>query len=74
MGSPINKLTFTTCQVATAARELSDESLARFTNDINKRIAELTHGSDNNEKLGAIAAIGNYPKRFRDNVSYVVLG
>ncbi|KAI7879884.1 FAT-domain-containing protein [Lichtheimia hyalospora FSU 10163] len=43
--------------VATAARELSDESLGRFTNDINKRIAELTHGSDNNEKLGAIAAI-----------------
>ncbi|KAI9272821.1 armadillo-type protein [Phascolomyces articulosus] len=43
--------------VSTASRELSDDHLTRFTTDINKRIAELTHGSDNNEKLGAIAAI-----------------
>ncbi|KAI7861526.1 armadillo-type protein [Spinellus fusiger] len=42
---------------ATASRELSDESLVRFTNDINKRISELSHGSDTNEKLGAIMAI-----------------
>ncbi|KAI9320096.1 armadillo-type protein [Dichotomocladium elegans] len=43
--------------VATAARELTDKNLTRFTDDINKRISELAHGSDNNDKLGAIAAI-----------------
>ncbi|KAI8344851.1 armadillo-type protein [Chlamydoabsidia padenii] len=42
---------------ATASRELSDENLIRFTNDVNKRIFELAHGSDINEKLGAIIAI-----------------
>jgi hypothetical protein len=30
----------------------------RFTSDINKRFLEWTHGNDNNEKLGAIMAIG----------------
>ncbi|KAI8098676.1 armadillo-type protein [Halteromyces radiatus] len=43
--------------VATASRELSDENLIRLTNDVNKRIFELAHGSDNHEKLGAIIAI-----------------
>ncbi|KAI8981018.1 armadillo-type protein [Pilobolus umbonatus] len=42
---------------ATASRELSEENQVRFTSDINKRIFELTHGSDTNEKLGAITAI-----------------
>ncbi|ORZ13215.1 armadillo-type protein [Absidia repens] len=42
---------------ATASRELSDENIIRFTNDVNKRIFELAHGSDINEKLGAIIAI-----------------
>ncbi|KAI9303923.1 armadillo-type protein [Cunninghamella echinulata] len=42
---------------ATASRELSDDNLIKFTNDVNKRIFELAHGSDINEKLGAIIAI-----------------
>ncbi|KAI8062483.1 armadillo-type protein [Gongronella butleri] len=42
---------------ATAASELSDDTLIRLTNDINKRIFELAHGSDIHEKLGAIIAI-----------------
>jgi FKBP12-rapamycin complex-associated protein len=45
-------------QAATASRELSEENLVRFTNDINKRFFEWTHGNDNNEKLGAIIGIG----------------
>ncbi|CAO3647953.1 unnamed protein product [Mucor fragilis] len=42
---------------ATASRELSEENLVRFTNDINKRFFDWTHGNDNNEKLGAIIGI-----------------
>lgn len=42
----------------TAARELSEENLKGFNSDINKRFFELTHGNDNNEKLGAIIGIG----------------
>ncbi|CAO3650716.1 unnamed protein product [Cunninghamella blakesleeana] len=42
---------------ATALRELSDDNLIKFTSDVNKRIFELAHGSDINEKLGAIIAI-----------------
>ncbi|KAG1057434.1 hypothetical protein G6F43_000742 [Rhizopus delemar] len=41
----------------TASRELSEENFVRFTNDINKRFFEWTHGNDNNEKLGAIVGI-----------------
>ncbi|CAO3670524.1 unnamed protein product [Rhizopus microsporus] len=37
-----------------AARELSEENFVRFTNDINKRFFDWTHGNDNNEKLGAM--------------------
>ncbi|KAG0181763.1 phosphatidylinositol kinase- protein kinase tor1 [Apophysomyces sp. BC1034] len=40
-----------------ASRELSDENLVRFTNNINKRLFEMSHGNDNNEKLGAILAV-----------------
>ncbi|KAL1936471.1 hypothetical protein VTP01DRAFT_605 [Rhizomucor pusillus] len=65
---------------ASAARELSDEKLARFTSDINKRISELMHGNDNNEKLGAITAIDRlidlepegYANRFHNYLRHVL--
>ncbi|GAO47492.1 hypothetical protein G7K_1698-t1 [Saitoella complicata NRRL Y-17804] len=43
--------------VAATSRELSGEALTRFNNDINRRIFELIHSNDVNEKIGGILAI-----------------
>lgn len=41
----------------TSARELSGEPFIRLSNDINKRIFELIHAQDSNERIGGIMAI-----------------
>ena len=38
--------------VATVSREISGENFTKFNNDVNKRIFELIHSSDNNDKIG----------------------
>jgi len=43
--------------VSAASRELSGETLNKFTGDINRHIFQLTQGSEVSEKLGAIMAI-----------------
>ncbi|KAI9091315.1 armadillo-type protein [Phlyctochytrium arcticum] len=43
--------------VTAVARELSGESFTRFINDVNRRIFELIHSTDNNDKIGGILAI-----------------
>jgi hypothetical protein len=42
------------------ARELAGESLTKLMNDINRRIFELIHSSDNNDKMAGILAIGTH--------------
>ncbi|CAB10805.1 TORC2 serine/threonine protein kinase Tor1 [Schizosaccharomyces pombe] len=44
--------------VHSSTKELSGESLARFNNDINRRIFELIHSHDSHERFGGILAIG----------------
>ncbi|EEB07941.2 phosphatidylinositol kinase Tor1 [Schizosaccharomyces japonicus yFS275] len=44
--------------VTSSTKELSGESLSRFSNDINRRIFELIHSHDSHERLGGIIAIG----------------
>ncbi|KAJ3311625.1 phosphatidylinositol kinase- protein kinase tor1 [Boothiomyces sp. JEL0838] len=43
--------------VASTAREVSVEYFTKFSNDINKRIFELVHSPDLNDKVGGILAI-----------------
>jgi FKBP12-rapamycin complex-associated protein len=50
--------------VATTSREVTVETFSKFSNDINKRIFELIHSSDVNDKLGGICAIGKFAGRF----------
>ncbi|EPX72448.1 phosphatidylinositol kinase Tor1 [Schizosaccharomyces octosporus yFS286] len=44
--------------VHSSTKELSGESLARFNNEINRRIFELIHSHDIHERFGGILAIG----------------
>ncbi|KXS11006.1 FAT-domain-containing protein [Gonapodya prolifera JEL478] len=43
--------------VVAVSRELSGENFTRFMNDVNRRIFELVHSQDNEEKIGGIIAI-----------------
>ncbi|EEB07626.1 phosphatidylinositol kinase Tor2 [Schizosaccharomyces japonicus yFS275] len=43
--------------VVTSSRELSREALNKLNNDINKKIYELIHSSDNSDRLGGVTAI-----------------
>jgi FKBP12-rapamycin complex-associated protein len=42
------------------SRELTGENFAKFMNDINRRIFEFIHSSNNSEKISGILAIGIY--------------
>ncbi|KAI8819891.1 armadillo-type protein [Fimicolochytrium jonesii] len=39
------------------SREVSGEAFTKFVNDVNRRIFELIHSNDNNDKIGGILAI-----------------
>ena len=43
--------------VKSASRECSGETFAKFLNEVNRRIFELVHSSDNSDKIGGILAI-----------------
>lgn len=43
--------------VKSASRECSGEIFATFLNEVNRRIFELVHSSDNSDKIGGILAI-----------------
>lgn len=43
--------------VAATSREVSGENFIKFNNDVNKKIFELIHSSDLNDKIGGIMAI-----------------
>ena len=42
----------------TVSRELAGEIFTKFMNDVNRRIFELVHSNETNEKIGGILAIG----------------
>ncbi|KAJ3290058.1 phosphatidylinositol kinase- protein kinase tor1 [Borealophlyctis nickersoniae] len=43
--------------VIAVSREVSGDTLTKFVNDLNRRIFELIHSNDNNDKIGGILAI-----------------
>ncbi|KNC98625.1 uncharacterized protein SPPG_06307 [Spizellomyces punctatus DAOM BR117] len=43
--------------VIAVSREISGEAFTKFVNDVNRRIFELIHSNDNNDKIGGILAI-----------------
>jgi len=44
--------------VISVSRELSGGSFTKFMNEINRKIYELVHSADNDDKMGGILAIG----------------
>jgi FKBP12-rapamycin complex-associated protein len=43
--------------VKSASRECAGESFTKFLNEVNRRIFELVHSTDNSDKIGGILAI-----------------
>lgn len=44
-------------QVTNSSRELSKENTTKLLNDVNRRIFDLIHSHDNNDRIGGILAI-----------------